>query len=146
MDERLEALSDRSTAVLIVDDNIQYTQVLRRMLEAGLGYSDVTSVESAEKAYELISNQPKRFKLLFVDYNFPDGTSGGKLLERLNSNSLLDDKVAFLITSEPTADNLKEAVQAGALGVVAKPFDRSELKRQLDKAHRAIIVDSTEGF
>lgn len=146
MDDKLKAITDHSTAVLIVDDSIQYCQVLTRILQNGLGFMNVTSVENTQSALDLIEKEPERFGLLFVDYHFPDGTSGGKLLDQLKTLDLLGNKVAFLITSEPTADNLKEAVAAGALGVVAKPFDRGELQRQLEKAHRSITMKNTEGF
>lgn len=146
MAETLRIITDPSTPILIVDDNSQFTQVLRRILESGLGYHNITNVQTTQQAFELISAQPDQFKLLFVDYHFPDGTTGGVLLEHLKAAQLLKDKIAFLITSEPTVDNLKQAVAAGAMGVVAKPFDRVELKKMLDKAERSIIIDRSEGF
>lgn len=140
------SVTNLDAPVLIVDDNPQYTQVLKRILQKGLGYSDVTTADSPQQAFDLINQQPQRFKLLFVDYHFPGGESGAILLERLSRASLLMDKVAFLVTADPTADNLKQAMKFGAKGVVAKPFDRDDLKKQLEKAQRSIAVDQGEGF
>jgi len=139
-------LIDSAAQVLIVDDNVQYIQVLKRILQNGLGYVNVTAVESTKKAFELINQDPQRFKLLFVDYHFPGGETGIKLLERLREAHLLSNKVAFLVTAEPSMENLKQAMAVGAKGIVAKPFDSVELRKQIEKAERAIAVEKGEGF
>ena len=137
---------DPNTPILIVDDNPQYAQVLTRMLEGGFGFTDITAVSDTATGLALMKASPSRFRLLFIDFRFPSGETGVELLRRLASAGLLAGKVAFLITSEPTPENLKEAVECGALGVVAKPFDRAELTRQLDKAERALQVAAAESF
>lgn len=140
-----EELSPESQ-VLIVDDSTQYASVLHKILSNGFGFKNITRVESTESAYELLSKNPEQFKLLFVDYNFPSGVTGGDLLTKLKETHLMDGKVAFLITSEPTPDNVKQAVMAGAFGIVAKPFDRTELGRQLERVKRAIDSSKVESF
>lgn len=134
-------IDDLSIPILIVDDNVQYAQVLQRILKSGLGYSNITLVENPKDALALILQDPERFKLMFVDYNFPSGETGGELLVKLKNDNLLEGKIAFLITSEPTVENMKQALGAGAMGIVAKPFDRSKLEEQLEKAKRSIKVD-----
>lgn len=134
----------QNTSVLIVDDNPQYAAMLKRILTGAFGYRDVSLVESIETAFELLSGNPQRFQLLFVDYNFPDGANGGQLLERLQKESMLKGRAAFLITAEPTVENMKQASAAGALGVVAKPFDRDDLKHKLENARRSIEAGEEE--
>ncbi|RIL10269.1 MAG: hypothetical protein DCC75_04700 [Proteobacteria bacterium] len=146
MSQNLKNITDPSTQILIVDDNVQYSRILTRMLQTSLGYSHIMHSESTKEAFEMIAREPERFKLIFVDYRFPTGETGGELLEALKQASLLQDKIAFLITSEPTVDNLKQAMQAGAKGVVAKPFDTSELKKQLSKVDRDLAMDEKESF
>lgn len=146
MKERSDFISNPDTPILIVDDNTQYSQILTKMLQGVLGYTEVVSVDSTTKAYDLISADPSRFRLLFVDFHFPGGETGGKLLQRLNQATLLQDKIAFVITSEPSIENTKLAVDCGACGVVAKPFDRNELKKQLEKARRSVQAEDVEGF
>jgi CheY-like chemotaxis protein len=137
-------IDNKDLPILIVDDNVQYAQLLKRILESGFGFSNVTSLPGTKEAKELIQEQPERFKMLFVDYNFPDGVSGGELLEHLSKGKLLDGKAAFLITSEPSNQNVEQASQAGALGVVVKPFNRGDLELKIAKAlrHLAGNVDS----
>ena len=146
MTEKLKTIHDPALPILIVDDNVQYTQVLKRILEKALGYSSVSSVDSTAAALEMLRSDQGHHRLLFIDYHFPGGETGGRLLERLRQEGLLEGRIAFLITSEPTVENLKQAIAAGAIGVVAKPFDREDLRKQLEKAERALIVDSSESF
>lgn len=120
---------------LIVDDSASYASVLRKILEAGLGMKDVVHCSSVTEAEALILDDPGRFSLLFIDYRFPTGGNGVDLLEKL-SGKLPESTLKFLITSEPNPDNVKRAMVAGAKGVVAKPFDRSQLTQQLERALR----------
>ena len=132
--------------VLIVDDNRQYARILRMMLERTVGFHNVIAVESTAEGMRLLEAEPGRFKLIFVDFHFPDGSTGGDLLEQLQSRGLMNDTKAFLITAEPSIANVKQAQAAGALGVVAKPFDSVELKRQLEKAERSRAWDEADKF
>ena len=146
MAEQTTILSNFDTPILIVDDNVQFANLLKRILEGAFGYKNITMLEDSDAAYSLINSDPQRFKLLFVDFNFPSGNTGGELLTRLAANSLLKNKAAFLITSEPSTENVNQAKRAGAVGVVAKPFDRQELQRQLEIAERRLQVDNGEFF
>lgn len=137
---------DPALPILIVDDNHQYAQLLRRILESGFGFNNITAVNDTKEAQQLISNEPNRFRLLFIDYNFPSGFSGGELLQDLKNEKLLDDKAAFLITSEPSPNNVDQAATAGALGVVVKPFNRVDLAVKIDKAVRFLDLSSGESF
>ena len=137
----MTSVRDSTTSVLIVDDSVEYTAVLSKLLKGVFGYQQVTTVSSTADAYALLKGHPGTFQLLFVDYRFPTGSTVGDFLERLSKEELLADKVAFLITSEPTVDNIKQARAAGAVGVVAKPFDREQLRLQLEKAERAIKTE-----
>lgn len=139
-------LLNQTSPVLIVDDNPQYTMVLRKILEGGFGFTEVISVESTDQAFSLLTESPEKFKFLFVDFRFQGTETGGDLLQRLGSAGLLENKAVFLITSEPTADNMKQALSAGALGVVAKPFDREDLKRKLEAAARVLSMNQKDSF
>ncbi|MBN8549152.1 MAG: response regulator [Deltaproteobacteria bacterium] len=139
-------LSDARTPILIVDDNPQFASVLRKILEGVFHYTNITTVDSVNKAFSLINAAPHQFRILFVDYRFPSGENGVQLLQRLSSAGFLKGKAAFLITSEPNLDNFKQSMAAGVVGVVAKPFDREDLRRQLEKAERILLSENIDSF
>lgn len=142
----MTTLRTPDTEILIVDDNPQYTMVLKKILLSGFGFHNVTAVEDSPAALQLVTDDPERFRLMFVDFNLPGGETGGNLLGELKKSGLLENKVAFLITSDPTVDNTKQALAAGAYGVVAKPFDRDDIERQLEKAERALFLETVDSF
>ena len=146
MNSHLKSIATQDTSVLIVDDSTQYASVLERILKAGFGYQNVTVVASTGEAWKLLESAPDKFSLMFVDQNFPEGESGGELLSRLKNSHLMDQRVAFLISSEPTVENMKHAMSCGARGVLAKPFDRAELRKQLELAELSIKTDNSESF
>jgi CheY-like chemotaxis protein len=146
MEKKTTIIDDPTAAVLIVDDSVHYAKVLQRMLGNGLGFSDITVVDNTAAALTLVQENPEKFKILFVDYNFPQGDTGGQFIEKLKAQNLMNGKVVFLITSEPTTENMKQATQAGAAGVVAKPFNSQQLLAQLDKAKRTLFAESVDYF
>ena len=97
------------------------------------------------KAFEELSSGAD-YRLLFIDHHFPGGETGSAFLERMRDSGLMTDRAGFLITSNPGADTLKRAVASGATGIVVKPFERMDIERQLDKAERALRVQSGESF
>jgi DNA-binding NtrC family response regulator len=135
-----------NVAVLIVDDSRQYSLVLQKMLTGGFGMEQVDCCDDIDSAYLLVKANPGRYQMLFVDYNFPGGRTGADFLQRLQDESLLEGKSIFMITADPTDQNFKQAQQFGAVGMVAKPFDREQLGIQLDKAFRARAMKDVESF
>ncbi len=146
MVSKLSSIDPAETSVLIVDDSTQYSDVLRRILKGVFGYTEIVSVDNTKEAFDRISAEPEKFRLMFVDFNFPGTEKGTDLLMRLKEASLMDERIAFLITSEPTLENVRSATSYGALGVLAKPFDREELKTQMEKARIHIRTENCESF
>jgi len=131
--------------VLIVDDSKDYAKMLDRLLRSKGGVVDVTVCYSIEDGKALI-DKGERYALYFVDYNFPTGGKGTDFLRYLQSNGCLANAASFLITSEPTLKNMEEATVAGAVGVVAKPFDIQQLLSQIELAKRKLFSDCVDYF
>ncbi len=146
MNSKPKGILDPETPILIVDDNPQFATVLRRILEGIFKYSTITLVDSIEKGYSLLQSAPELYRIVFVDFRFPGSQTGVDLLKRLAAEGLLESKAAFLITSEPNLENFKQAVSAGVIGVIAKPLDREDLRRQLELADRRIRAGQDDGF
>lgn len=134
------------TPILIADDSFQFAQVLNKILVGVFQYRNITIVPSADEAFTRISAVPGQYRLMFFDFHFPVGINGGELLVKLNENGLLTGKQAFLMSSDPTADGVQQARLSGAVGVITKPFDRDELRRQLDTAEKLASGDSGFSF
>src|SRR4051812_18442115 len=97
-----QGILNPDTSVLIVDDSVQYATVLTKMLTHVFGFKKITHLESSDTALEKLTKEPHDYRLLFIDFRFPSGFTGGALLSELKKHNVLEGKVAFLITSEPS--------------------------------------------
>jgi len=146
MTNSLDTILGPETKVLIVDDNTHYSAILKKTLEASFAYTDITILDCPQEAHAYLRACKLQPQLMFVDFRYPSGMNGCEFLAQLKNEGLMEGKTTFLITSEPTVENMKLAVSAGALGVVAKPFDRAELKRQIEMAKRSLQSASVDSF
>lgn len=140
------SILDPQTPILIVDDSAEFAMVLNRILTGVFGFKAITILPSTGDALERIHSRPGEFKVLFLDFHFPSGKNGGELLSTLAEEGLLQDKIVFLMSSDPTAEALQRVVKAGAAGIITKPFDRDELKRKLERARQLSEQSGTDSF
>ncbi len=144
--ENQTSILDAATATLIVDDSIQFATILSKLLRATSGYTDITQATTIEKAISLLSDEASPIRLIVVDYRFPNGETGLRLLQWMSEQGKTKKITTFLITSEPTPEILSKVLAFGGFGVIAKPVDRSELKKQLEKAQALRNADELEYF
>lgn len=145
-DQPASGILDPSTPILIVDDSIQFATILSKLLKGSFGYTDVTHTTSIEQGIAVLGQDPCPVRLLFVDYRFPNGETGLKLLEWLHREGRHRLLTAFLITSEPTLEIMSAVKKFEGYGVIAKPVDRQELKKQVEKAEAMRKADELEYF
>jgi len=141
--------------ILIVDDEIQIRELLRKAL-ARAGY-EVLSVPTAEQSLELIFRQP--FDLLLLDVRL-SGESGISILKKVRESQ---KEVPVVIYSGVLTPELeKEAREAGANEVLNKDIDILQLVAQIGKIVKAkdrifkspiergekslLVVDDEEGI
>jgi DNA-binding NtrC family response regulator len=120
--------------VLVVDDE----KNMRLSLETILGDADypVRSVESAEDALKLLAEQ--EFLMVITDARL-GGMSGYELLKRLHTQR--PALPVLMITAYVTARLAVEAIQAGAIDYLGKPFAPEELLHAVGRCaerHRLI--------
>lgn len=139
-------MNENDKAVLIVEDNKQYAMVLEKILKGFFNFKNIEIAMDIDIAFDKINSDKDKFEILFIDYHFPEGKTGGDLLQRLNEHDLLTGKSSFLITAEPDADNSREAMNKGVVGVIAKPFDKKQIEIQLNKAKRINDLKEKESF
>lgn len=119
--------------VLLVDDEELVRELGARILTKH-GYT-VLQAENGKVGLDLFKAERTRLSLVILDLIMP--TMGGK--ECLKELLKLDPNVKVLVASGYSADSsVREAVQMGAKGFVAKPFRVKELlrdvRRVLDKS------------
>src|SRR5262245_25444816 len=106
--------------VLVVDDEKNMRLSLQTMLEDE-GYAART-VESAEQGLALVGREP--FFMVITDAHL-NGMSGYDLLGRLRQSH--PELPVLMITAYATPKLAVEAIKAGAIDYLAKPFEPEEL-------------------
>ncbi len=113
-------------AVLLVDDEDLVRELGQRILVRS-GYKILTATNGRE-ALEVYEKEKGHIDLVILDLIMP--TMGGK--DCLNKILEIDPQAKILIASGYSADaSIKEYVELGAKGFVAKPFRFKELLRQV---------------
>jgi two-component system chemotaxis response regulator CheY len=113
--------------ILIVDDSKAMRMIVRRQLgEIGLGEAEyVEATNGIEGIAAIKEHQPD---LVLSDWNMPE-MNGIEMLEALNAEGI-EVKLGF-VTSESQDSYKERAVEAGAMFVIAKPFNAETFKRAL---------------
>lgn len=113
--------------ILVVDDSsAMRMMVVRTLRQAGLGGRDVDQAEDGAIALECI--RKKMPDLVLADWNMPNMT-GIELLEALRAEDI--DVPFGFITTESTTEARKQATDAGAQFLIAKPFTVESFEKML---------------
>lgn len=110
--------------ILIVDDEIEYTNILSKILKLE-GFS-IQTVSSGEEA--LFKLKLRYYDLVLTDLMM-DGMTGLELLEKAHSE--LSDTCFILMTAYATIDNAVEAMKKGADSYFVKGNDPEELVSEI---------------
>jgi CheY-like chemotaxis protein len=122
--------------ILIVDDSVSVRKALERLL-APRNFS-VVSVSSAEHALEAVANDTPN--LIIADIVMP-GMNGFELTQRLKSSDHHKHIPVLLISGIVDAAVQTQAKEAGAQGVVSKPFTPEELFPRIDEVLSSLPSD-----
>ncbi len=131
--------------VLVVDDE----EAIRALVEFTLsrvGY-EVTEAETAEQGVELYRGKlecGERFDAVILDLTLPGGMGGKEALKRLIE---IDPTVNAIVSSGYAMDSTMARYQDfGFRGVIAKPYEASELARTVHEVIQSSRVNLTEDF
>lgn len=131
--------------LLVIDDNIEIGNVISDLL--GDLFEEVVRVETVEEASEQL--ELNTFSFIILDINL-EGRNGGEIIKFLSSKpENPNNKAPFIIVSGIVNPNFVERNIQKFAGILAKPFDHSELrtitekglKIQTDEAINSIIAE-----
>lgn len=114
--------------VVVADDDDTARGLLKSVLQA-CGMHVIGEAADGKQAL----SETKRLlpDIVCLDIDMPE-MSGLDVLARLRvDNSKL---IALIVTASPTAQNVREAIQVKADGVIAKPFNQAKIKSEIDRA------------
>lgn len=137
MDSRDTASTPR---ILIIDDSARARLLGETALRAQ-GYSRLTSVESAQAAFQALGmgsetgGNPPEYDLILMDLLMPE-VDGIEACRQIKSCPRFTDVPVIMVTAEDSAESLKAAFEAGAMDYVRKPVNRVELAARVKSALR----------
>jgi DNA-binding response OmpR family regulator/tRNA A-37 threonylcarbamoyl transferase component Bud32 len=124
--------AEDTTRLLVVDDDADNREVLRRRLERE-GYR-AECAEDGQRALEMVAEQ--RFDLVLLDVMMP-GKDGYEVLEELKGSSETRDIPVIMISALDDMRSVVRCIEGGAEDYLPKPFDpvllRARITASLDK-------------
>jgi two-component system chemotaxis response regulator CheY len=114
--------------ILVTDDSRVMRQiVIRTLRQAGYDDHDIIQAENGREALDLVRAESP--DLVLSDWNMPEMT-GIECLEALRASG---SQVPFgFVTSEGSPEMRAKAANAGAMFLIAKPFNEDTFKEALD--------------
>ena len=120
-------------SLLIVDD----TEIDRMILKSILGSEfNVTEVNSGTEAFQYITLHKDHLDAILMDIAMPN-IDGFDVL-RLMKDKGVDGIPVFLITSEPTRENVERAVEYNVAEFIGKPLNQDDVLRRL-RSHLGVL-------
>jgi two-component system, chemotaxis family, chemotaxis protein CheY len=116
--------------VLVVDDSAMMRKiVIKNLKETGF---DVQVVEAADGKEGLTRFLAGGIDLILSDWNMPN-MDGLTLVKEVRKHDPERKVPIIMVTTEGSADRVKDAVMAGANNYLAKPFTPERFKEKLSK-------------
>jgi CheY-like chemotaxis protein len=112
----------RTITVLLIDDDIRVSQLLKRFLYETT--YNVISAESGIKGIEMAQKQKP--DIIFCDIMMPE-MDGYGVLKEIRSDDRTKDIPFFFLTAKTQTEDFMTGIRAGATGYQAKPTSREEL-------------------
>jgi two-component system chemotaxis response regulator CheY len=116
--------------VLIADDSAMMRKVVKKNLIALAPDANVIEVSDGNEAFKEFEAHKSEVKLVLTDWNMPNLT-GIELVRQLRSVDPDKTVPIVMVTSEATADKVKQAVLAGVNNYLSKPFTPDSFKEKI---------------
>jgi two-component system chemotaxis response regulator CheY len=110
--------------VLSVDDSGVMRRIIGRTVDV-LGYGFLEAANGLE-ALDVIAKNGDDIALIILDVNMPE-MDGFELLRRLKADPKYKHIPVMMLTTESERSRIIEAIQAGAVNYICKPFQPEDL-------------------
>ena len=122
-----EMADSSKRSAFVADDDDTARSLLKTVLTAA-GLNVVGEAADGKQAL----NEIKRLNpdVACLDIDMP-GMSGLDVLARVRHGN--DKLIALIVTASPTAQNVREAIQVKADGVIAKPFNQEKISGEISR-------------
>jgi|APSaa5957512576_1039674.scaffolds.fasta_scaffold21536_1 phosphoserine phosphatase RsbU/P len=129
---------DSTMQILIAEDEAASRLVLEKTLKSW-DY-DVVSTVDGNEAWEVLRGEDSP-QLAILDWMMPN-MDGVEVCRLVRSEPSLQNLYLIMLTALDTADNIVEALDAGANDYIAKPFDRKELQARIRVGVRVVELQN----
>jgi len=119
----------REIRALIVDDSSVMRKIVERSLrQAGVDSLLVLEAGSGIEGLEVLKT--RKVDLILSDINMP-AMDGLEFVRQLRSQQLATGVPVVMITTESSEEHVKQAIQAGAMGYIRKPFTADQVTQRV---------------
>ena len=119
----------REIQALIVDDSSVMRKIVERSLrQAGVDSLIVLEAGSGVEGLEVLKS--RRVDLILSDINMP-AMDGLEFVRQLRQRQLAEGVPVVMITTESSEEHVKQAIEAGAIGYIRKPFTADQVKQKV---------------
>lgn len=115
--------------ILSIDDSV----IIRKIIRSGVELLDYEFIEADDgnSALELLGKErPGDIGLILLDWNMP-GMGGLEFLHKVKDSETLRDIPIMMVTTESEKACIIQAIQAGAINYLVKPFTIEELMKKI---------------
>lgn len=127
--------------ILVAEDNMVNQEVIKRMLKLE-GFQNITMAFNGAEAVEFVKESYEKFELfdlIFMDIQMPniDGLTATKMIR----NNLRYDRPIIALTAFADESNVKECLNCGMSGFLAKPIKRTNLRKIINEFSPSLLND-----
>lgn len=117
--------------VLIADDQLVYASLIEKVLSSITQGINVFRAANGLEACTLCETELPN--LILMDWEMPEMT-GIEAVRKLKANPKTAHIPIFIVSSRPKGQFFQEAIDAGALDFIQKPFEKDYLLHKIERA------------
>lgn len=123
--------------VLVIDDMAALRESVALLMK-GIGFTVVNQADNGKSAIrklELAIEENAPYGLIMSDINMPE-LNGIDLVKKLKADDRFKNIPVVMISTENESITVLEAIQAGAINYILKPFTSETLKKKMKEIEK----------